>query len=320
MEIKEAVRRIRFNKKMFRRQQRRGVFDATQYYWFDTTPREISHAAIMGKFEDLTAALPVDALVILKEKNGVDGFIVEDNVLKPIELKTSYVSHHTIWKSADGTLYTGKKNEKSKKSTLKSSHEAKYSVSEDNVLTKKMVTFLVLLEDKPGTRFPIYVEIVRVEANKIAELLVERLENQKKKALEDNKNWDSSKARSIGIKYATFELNGTRLDDNSKGYSIWEEELRQKVKKLNKNDEAEYSIQRSNKNTEKYLQTESGKNSINFLDWSNSSNIAELSVDLNYSTKNDPTPQTSSPYTAYSVLPEILNFEDIQPTSLSEIS
>ena len=311
--INEAKRRIRFNNKMFNWQQRSGKFDPTMYYWFDMSPREVSYASIMGKSEDLVAALAIDALPVLKEKTGTDAYIVENNTITPVELKTSYVSYHTIWQSTGRTLYTGTKNEKDKKSQLKSSHEAKYSISLDALETKRMITFLVLLEDRPGSRFPLYIEIVRVEPDVIIELLRERLDNQRKKILKENGKWDQTKARSIGVKFATFESNGTCILGKSKGYSVWEDELRAKVDILTKDEEAQYAIMKSNEKTGKFLNTEIGKNSMHFFGWSTLENNTLQDSDSVQLTKIDPTPQNSSPYTVEHALQRIQDLLETQP-------
>jgi hypothetical protein len=318
--IAEAQHRIALNKKTWLKQKSENKFNPTEYYWYDATPKEISWASLSGKMEDLISAVAVNALPILTEKHGVDAYIVEDNKLVPVELKSSFVSFHTIWQSKDGTLYTGKKNEKNKKSTLKSSHEAKYSVSEDNLATKNMITIIVLMEDLHGSSFPSIIESRRVEAKDMYDILLEKIQNQKEAAESKGKKWDSSTARSIGIKYATMESNSTRVDFDGSGYANWEIALRLRVAILSKGSEAQYAIDRSNSKTVEFLRTEDGQRSMEMFDWSTQPKDVLLAAGLLCLTKNDPMQQTSIPYTEDSDSQQSLDFGDTQPTGLSVIS
>lgn len=299
--VDEAIKRISYNKKLWIKQKRINRFDPTEYYWADATPSDTSWASIQGKIEDLIGGLSVGALPILHQKNGADGFIVEFSKLIRVELKTSFVSFHTIWQSVNGALYTGMKNEKDKKSTLKSSHEAKYSVSEDKIISKKMVTFFILLEDKPGTKFPIVIEARRIEAENIYAILLEKMLNQKTESSKKGKIWDIVKARSIGIKYATLEAQSIRADFDGMGYVNWEIYLKATVPVLNRNDEAQYSIDRNNIKTIQFLQSSAGQNSMAFLDWTTQPNNVLQVVGSSQLTKTDSTLQIPTPCTAENV-------------------
>lgn len=266
--VQEAQSRIALNRTEWDKQKSAGIFDPTKFYWYDACPKSISWATISGKIEDLIAALPVNALPILKQKHGADAYIVEDNMLAAIELKTTFVSNHTIWKSANDALYTGDKNEKDRRSTLKSSHAAKYSVSEDKLESKRMHTYIVLIEDKPGTHFPIIIDIYRLEADVVFTKLEECMKSQKNKMSADGNRWSAQKARSIELKFSVFETCGTQIQDSQIGYTKWEDGMKAIVPKLSKDEESAYYIQKSKIKHVKFLNSAIGKNSNEFLDWS----------------------------------------------------
>ena len=67
--ILEAQSRINLNKDEWSKQKLAGIFDPTKFYWYDACPESISWATISGKIEDLIAALPINALPILKQKH-----------------------------------------------------------------------------------------------------------------------------------------------------------------------------------------------------------------------------------------------------------
>jgi hypothetical protein len=250
--VEEAKRRIELNKQIWARQKKLKRWVSTDYWWADATPDEVSLASVNRKINDLMAALAVGVLPILKESTGADAYEVVNDELKEVELKSSFVSRHLIWKSTDGTLYTGKQNEKNKRCNLKSSHAASYHITKNMVNNRKMITYIVLFADEPGTTLPIVIEARRLTAEQIGDILQRKSGGQKTK---------------MEVKFSEFETSGTRADTDGIGYDIWESQIKEIVPILTKDEETARSIEYAKKKTIAFLSTEQGRHSQTFLDW-----------------------------------------------------
>lgn len=271
-------RKLEHNRTVLIRQHKEQKFDITEFEWADINHAEVDLTKALSKQADIIAAIHVDVLPFYNERHGADGVTIRNDIVVLVELKSTWISPETIWQTESGTLYTGVPGKNSKTAVESSAVGSWSKLSANSVLRKNLLTFLVWLQSKPGSKFFLPIAAWSLPGEYVFEKLSKAVE----------KGHTSSQ-----IKSSEFRINGISIPCviPAKGLELWKEEMRL-IAPVYPTDRAKKKQPRQSTSS---LKTSSRKK-----------------------TKTDSRMQMSNPYNLTNVQREILDSVEIESTCLCD--
>lgn len=151
----EFDRRVVENYNTFLAQKQQGSFDITKYHLATHEMGELSIPILIANIHDIYASIIVGALAS-PHRNGCDAIIMDKGKVKQVELKTSYISRSSIWKSPRGTIYTGTENSRNKMKPIESYLKAEYKIYKKDLESKYIDTYLICMDGSNGDLICVY--------------------------------------------------------------------------------------------------------------------------------------------------------------------
>lgn len=278
LDINLCLAKIEHNRITYIQQQEEEKFDITKYEWADISSSEVDLVKALSKQADLAAAVQVGVLPFYNERHGADGIKILGNLVILVELKSTWISPDKIWQTENGTLYTGKPG-KNSKTSVESAAEGKWSkLTLASVAGKKLLTYLVWFESKPGNKFFQVIDAWSLPGDYVFAKLSDSIK----------KNYKTAQ-----IKASEFRIHGDVVSCivPAKGLDVWKKEMRLTVPV--------------------YL-TENGKKKMN------AKNSPSPTSDSALPTKTDPTEQISTPCSLVISRPQTRDLQETPPISLCD--
>ena len=101
---KEFDKRVKYNTKLFVKQQKANEFTPSMYYLWDADPKALSTLQYCGMDHDIYAAAVTGTLVI-SDKRKHDSILMKNNKVIEVELKTSYLNTKEVFKTIGEKIY-----------------------------------------------------------------------------------------------------------------------------------------------------------------------------------------------------------------------
>lgn len=145
IDLDEYLQRVNHNTNEFKRQYNRNSFDPSEFHLATSKKKELSIPMLLHNAHDIYASAMLGALAI-PSFSGIDAVFLENDTLKHVELKTSYATYSSMWKTPDGQIYTGKQNLRGKKRAITSHFRATFTISKNVQLNNVMDTYLICVD------------------------------------------------------------------------------------------------------------------------------------------------------------------------------
>lgn len=285
MEIQEFIKLRDENTVEYNRQLLNNSFDLKKFHGFDAKAGSLGRYVLAKKTHDILAAVALGFLPYLKENTGADAVKLVDGLFVTVEVKSSYTDIMKLFKNKNNTVYSTEDinlwADKVPKANIRSLKSCfNASYKIVNNLSSKFRDTCFVVVDNLTDEI---VEAYEMDTNAMTIYLSER---------------KIPESGNMSIKLVEFMSLGKPIDTviPKLGFKVWEQSLLSSLplkEVLNPK-----KVSRKQKTT----------------------NISLPVADSESDPKNDPSSQTSSPYSLMIEQQQTLDLEDIQPTSLFEIS
>jgi len=275
MDSQEFITKRDKNSTELKLQIKEGRFDLMKFYGFDADPGIVGRWILASKTHDILGAIYLGFLPILNSRKGVDAMKLEDGIIKPVELKSTYTDTSKLIKTENDAIYSVTQDKvidgavkKDSTTSFKSNFNATYKIV-GNLEVKGIDTYLLIIDERTDALIDVYM----MEGKIIAEYLADK---------------KIPKSSALQIKMTIFEKLGKIVTDTimpTLGFTSWKDSLLPCLPL------------------------------VKVVSKSRKSKIPSPILDFVPETKIDPIEQLPSPYTEALALPENLDLVDIQPTS-----